>query len=269
MNTESRELFQENEVLESVDIISEKRIEELKLDLSYRIGFDLTELPIKSVKAGDPIYDCLALQTKLQQVMPWSLIEPKLLHAGFDFNNLDRKSAEIITGIAQESGIKIDGSLPGFVYNLGGRQIIYLNPPKIAIADLARRYALKEGIDPAEVQDDPTEFISNLAEHYLPHEVGHSIELCLLTARARNYWANIVMDNEELVNKVIEVQKDKASDFSMIRVPEEAFADLFAAEYVYGCGNSRIGSFPHEESVLRKILKYIGLKINESSPIDT
>ena len=243
------------------EVITVARIEELKEGLTERTGVDFRELPVDVVRQGDAIFDCLEAQIKLQQKVPWPTLEPLLLGRGYVFHAYDEDSAAVIRAIAEEQGVEMDGKLPGFAYNLGGQHIVYLCPPEDHAATLAASYAKKEGVEEGVVPENAQPFLKDLAEKYFFHEVGHTVHLSLLNDNARKWWDDFVFSFPDLVERVREVQKDKFPDPSMVRVSDEAFADLFGAEVAYGKGKSRLGSHPDAEEGLQLLLKHYGFSL--------
>jgi hypothetical protein len=203
------------------DPIDQKRLEELKLTLAENTGIDFSELPVYVSNPGEFLFDLYEAQIKLyQKIGDWKACAKLLYAAGYRFNPIPADADLQMRAIAQRHGVVLDGRMPGFIYNIGGKAVVYMGIKESEVRGMAEKYALKEGeADRKFVSlEEAKEYIRSLAEKYFYHEVGHTIYVRILNPKVIKIWETQVLSNQQLVDWVIEAQKDKHPNIENIPV---------------------------------------------------
>lgn len=233
--------------------------------LSEQIGIDYSNLPIDIARPGSPLFDSFEAQTRLQQVIPWDQLHPTLESRGINLAERNSATALALRQLAREAGITLDGTMPGFVYNIGGSRVIYFAIHPDSILPMAQKYAQKEGVDPESLTtiEQAQKFLETLAVKYLYHELGHTTYRFVLDENEQAGWSKTVDQFPDLYEKVIEVQLDKYPSPEHILVAEEAFADLFSEVVTNGEIENRLGKHDEAQRVLKNLLINKGFTLNQ------
>lgn len=244
--------------------IDQVKIKELKQNLATESGVDLSEVEVNITKPGEFLFDLYEAQTKLyNKVGDWNKCVKLLRAHGYTFDPIPENADKIMRQVALENGVELNGRMPGFIYNIGGHHIIYFAIHKDEILSMAQKYTGKEhdeitftGIEQAK------QYLSELAEKYFYHEVGHSVYLFLLPEQIQDMWDDYINNNSTLKQKVIDVQKDKHPNPESIPVGNEAFADIFAEIITRGRIKNRLGEHTEATQIAKMILQKLGFKLS-------
>lgn len=248
--------------------INETAVETLKNRISQNLGFDFSGLPVTIDRPGDYRFDYQEAQTKLY-LKSGSLEDYKKLleKYGLDFSNIPPSGDKLIRDIAQKEGVVLDDTFQGFVYNLGGRHIMYVTIREDRVMEMAEKYKDKEhGEMEIENIENAKRYLRSLAEKYFYHEAGHTIFKFLINSTDQNTWSDFVNNNDNLKTRVIEVQKDKHPSIEAIPIADEAFADLLT-EIASPDNTNRLGDFPEALLLLKKILIDSGFNLPNKGKI--
>ncbi len=237
------------------DPISNEKLEQMRQQLSDATGLDFEDIPVEIAHPGEPRFDIFEAQTKLyEQSRNWGHCVEILRKGGYNFNPDEPGAPALVRRIAENEGVDLDDSFSGFVYNIGGNRIMYVSIREDRVVEIAQKYAAKEGEAEQEFKnlDDAKKYLQELAEKYFYHEFGHTVYLNFLDAETKNVWDSLVKNNQDLVRKVIEVQKDKHPNIESIPIGNEAFADVFAK--ILTGQKSRLGDNAEAETFVKKLL---------------
>jgi hypothetical protein len=256
-STETREFVP---MFRSIDV---ERADALIGEISLATGVDFSSIPVEVVGPGDILFDLQEAQTKLyHKARSWQAYIDLLERYGVDHDKLGRMGkdgVEILRDVARKEGINLDDSFEGFVYNIGGVKIAYFDVREDRLMSMARKYASKER-DAIEIDNIELakEYLSSLAEKYLPHELGHSVYMHILSGDMRTKWDELIASNTVLSEKVVEIQTDKHPTKESIPIGNEAFADMFSEVVMKGKYSNRLGSHDTELDYLRSMLTSLG-----------
>lgn len=248
--------------------ITLEKVNLLLEEISENTGINFTEFPVDIVGPGDLLFDFQEVQTKLyKKIGGWNEYLGLLRQNGFSIPPLfDRQTVEQLRQLGLKEGVELDGCFDGFIYNLGGMKIMYTDIPEDRVIEVAKKYSQKEHEEiKFETVDQSKEYIKTLAEKYLSHEIGHAVYMHMLSTVLRQEWDDFVDKNEDLKQRVIEVQKDKHPNIGSIPIANEAFADIFSSIVVSSLLLNRLGKQEQAVALLKDILGQIGFRINESS----
>lgn len=254
--------FENKEVGEYFEPISETHLEDLKMDLQKRLGIEeLSDLPTKVVNPGDYLFDFQEAQNKLyMHAKSFDAYKAILAKYGLEFplrlNEAD--SVQALREVAQKEDVELDGTFPGFAYNIAGKFIMYPAIKNEEILNMANKYSGKEGMNRSfDNEIEARAFLKELAEKYFYHEVGHFVYMHLLSQDSLNEWDIEILANEDIVQKVLEVQKDKHPNPESIPICNEAFADFFGEYSNPGNYDNRLGNWPEFKTLVAKIVENI------------
>lgn len=246
--------------------ITPEKVKSLLKEISENMGVDFTEFPVDIVGPGDLLFDFQEVQTKLyKKTGGWNEYMEFLKQNGFSIPlKFDRETVDNLKMVALKEGVELDGYFDGFVYNLGGIKVMYTDIPKNKVIETAQKYAKKEHEEiKFETIEQAEEYIKLLAEKYLPHEIGHTVYLRMLPVSLRKQWDDFVDENEDLKQKVVEIQIDKHPTVDSIPVANEAFADVFASIVTHRLVTNRLGEQKQSVALLRRMLESMGFKIKK------
>ena len=257
------------EQAEFFEPIDQNRLEELAEEFSQECGIDLTQFSIKVSKPGEASFDTLEILTKMQEKYGPKKVADRLRGYGVDlskrFDHTDENAKKMME-IGRQEGLEIDGVLKGLVYNTNGN-ITYTAIREDQAENLAAIYSKKEGEEKKFVDmEEAKNYLRNLAEKYLYHELGHSVFRKIITEPAdRQAWFEAVGSSPELAKELFELQKDKYPNSQlpdiMPIIIDEAFAEIFSSAATKGKITSRVSSYPEIEETLKNLLKKYGFKL--------
>lgn len=246
-------------------VITKDKVELILNKISQKIGSQVAaNIPVEIVGPGDLLFDFQEAQTKLyKKAGGWEQYLELLKKEGFSLPlKFDRQTTNKLRELAERIEVELDGSFEGFAYNLGGMKIMFTDIKESKLLDMANKYAKKEHIDVEfSDTDDAKKFLNMLAEKYLPHEVGHTLYLHIISPELRTKWDTFVMNQPKLIEKVIEIQRDKHPDVNSIPVANEAFADIFAQVVTGDEIPNRLGDQYELLNLMKSILSESGFKV--------
>jgi len=256
------EQSEQKEKIRSFVPITAGRLIELKKQLTGRVGVDFSTIPTTVSRPGEFYFDLYEAQTKLYKKMGWRNLADELKSQGYDFQNIPKDADQKMRNLAEKNDVILDGTMDGFVYNIGGHHIIYMGIKPEQVVPMAKKYARKEGLNESiiDTNEKAREYLSELSEKYFYHELGHTIYLYLLTPQEQADWDKTILEQPELAKKVEEAQRDKHPDINSIPIGNEAFADIFSSVVTNGKIKNRLGKQSRSSKHLAQILRQKGFQ---------
>lgn len=207
-----------------VQLITPQQIENYRNDLTA-LGFDLQGVGIHAVAPGDDLFDWQEITYKYRR-KKGRVADLEVALEMYDEDQTP-ENMEVLRAVALVHGIVPSGNLPGFAHTTGKGQILFLAAPRKNLLAMARKYAGKEReVVDLHTSKEALSYLKKLAETAFYHEVGHAINGRL--PEEKNYvWRKFVLSRPEIIDHVIELQKDKYRLRAEIPVFSEAFAEFF------------------------------------------
>ena len=248
-----------------VELISQEKVRRILESITENVGVDFTEIQVETQSPGGLEFDFLDLFTPVRSALNDENRRPEVKELLDLYSRNPKHALSRLHELAGELHITAKEELPGFIYTIMNKKIIYPTFSNERAIGIASTYAKKEGSNLNFTNEaSAIQYLETLAEKYLYHELGHII-FAKIPADMKKEWGYYVSSNEGLLQRVREVQLGNVNDSMPLATQvNEAFADVFVPIASNMKFNNRLGEFNAEQRWVIQLLTSLGfdLKIN-------